>query len=810
MADSVPSRTEYLRRLLEDMPPAVLENAPGFQESVATPELTASALRAAENVRSGTPLTAEHQVVMEAIVVPFLRPVYDILAGTFQPLPAPWELLNTQSQNVNNAIQAIGRLEVGGLPGVPYGGTGFLVAPNLILTNRHVAELVTSSLGIQNLTFIPGRSARLDLKQEIVPSAPVFLTVRSVKMVHPYWDAAILQVDGVPPGLAPLNLASASPDNLAKRTVAVIGYPAMDSRGDIPTQLKMFHGVFQKKRLLPGFTMGFRQIDSYGRTVEALAHDCSTLGGNSGSAVIDPVSGLVLGLHFAGIELQANFAVPAWELARDSRIVDAGIKFDARPAAAPDPQVESVWNLLTTVPAETAPVTVIEGTPYPPDWYEKSTTEEKVEALANNHAAAEAAIRATLTAPRAEQVVRDLTPPAVNEGIFDLFDPPPDPDLPEIVWIHGIMGGHLARPGFLRHRVWLNPAEIVLFNVANDLSLQSDGETALSGRGLESDGMMQLFYMPAEHAWRKSRFVVHNYSYDWRLSIDKLADQLHNFLLTLKQQNPNRRLLIVAHSMGGLVVSMYAQRHPEWRDTIQKAIFMGVPLGGSYCPLQAFIGTYDLLKKLAMVSARVSVDDMRRLAVTLPGLIDMLPNPSIFADAAASYTTGVWPADIPSPRQFWLDHSRNLKSAIAQSPLLERATLLVSLRIPTVGASSFNNGTIHDAPATAAGDGTVPGRAAVLNGLPAFHVDFDHAAIPKDPLAIQAVMDLARTGACSLQPVRPADLDRVFPPQEAPLFQEGAIEATVPPLRERFAARQIRESDIEWLFKPGLTLPPAV
>ena len=42
-----------------------------------------------------------------------------------------------------------------------------------------------------------------------------------------------------------------------------------------------------------------------------LEHDASTLGGNSGSVILDMATGLAIGLHFAGSFLQANYAIPA-------------------------------------------------------------------------------------------------------------------------------------------------------------------------------------------------------------------------------------------------------------------------------------------------------------------------------------------------------------------------------------------------------------------------------------------------------------------------------------------------------------------
>jgi len=79
-----------------------------------------------------------------------------------------------------------------------------------------------------------------------------------------------------------------------------------------------------------------------------MTHDSSTLGGNSGSAIIDvrtgEVIGLHFGLHFAGLYLQANYAVPTYELARDRRVAGLGVHFQGTVPA--DPRVEDVWRRL--------------------------------------------------------------------------------------------------------------------------------------------------------------------------------------------------------------------------------------------------------------------------------------------------------------------------------------------------------------------------------------------------------------------------------------------------------------------------------
>lgn len=87
--------------------------------------------------------------------------------------------------------------------------------------------------------------------------------------------------------------------------VAVIGYPARDDRRNDPAAARdIFRDIYEKKRLAPG------KLQTDGRSdAVVLRHDCSTLGGNSGSVVLDVASGRALGLHFGGKFETSNYAV---------------------------------------------------------------------------------------------------------------------------------------------------------------------------------------------------------------------------------------------------------------------------------------------------------------------------------------------------------------------------------------------------------------------------------------------------------------------------------------------------------------------
>ena len=67
----------------------------------------------------------------------------------------------------------------------------------------------------------------------------------------------------------------------------------------------IFQDVYNVKRFAPG------EVVSPGLVHWYLTHDASTLGGNSGSAVLDLATQQVVGLHFGGSFRKTNYAVKA-------------------------------------------------------------------------------------------------------------------------------------------------------------------------------------------------------------------------------------------------------------------------------------------------------------------------------------------------------------------------------------------------------------------------------------------------------------------------------------------------------------------
>lgn len=341
----------FLRRV---SPHASLESLESPQDIVAKllpesplpPEHVDLAESAARKFATGAEMSPPEVFALEAIIIPDKRPAIDIINGDYTVSHKDWLHFNKDADvpiktNIRRAIPSIGRIELPHHPTLPYGGTGFVVGDGLLMTNRHVAEIFSSGLGIRNLVFRAGYETGVDFLRERDSTTSHILGIRRVVMIHPFWDMALLHVDGLLPAQAPLRLSLQRPEEMSGRDVAVVGYPAFDPRNDAKVQDTVFGGVYYVKRLQPGKLRGRRDIESFGKNVPATTHDASTLGGNSGSAVIDPASGCVIGLHFAGVYLDANFAVPTFELARDPRVVDAGLNFE-RPAQ-PETRIWDDW-----------------------------------------------------------------------------------------------------------------------------------------------------------------------------------------------------------------------------------------------------------------------------------------------------------------------------------------------------------------------------------------------------------------------------------------------------------------------------------
>ncbi|AKQ64544.1 Glutamate synthase [NADPH] large chain [Myxococcus hansupus] len=282
----------------------------------------AQVLARMEHLGEDAARTDAEQTALETVVAFFGRPALAVRNGSFGTPPVGWEVLEQHRADIERTIDATGRIEL-----VGYGmlGTGFLVAEDLVMTNCHVAKEFcrrAADAWVLKLGVVP----QVDWLGEHLRDAQAAFPIAGVAALHPVHDLALLRL-GTAKGAslcpAPLRLASQGPSDAASRALYCVGYPMKDHTRTPPeVLLRIFSDTFGVKRLQPG------ELLSLDPAQQQLAHDCSTLGGSSGSPIVDLETHAVLGLHFGGTR-QENHAVALWQLAEDPLLRRAGLRFDS-------------------------------------------------------------------------------------------------------------------------------------------------------------------------------------------------------------------------------------------------------------------------------------------------------------------------------------------------------------------------------------------------------------------------------------------------------------------------------------------------
>ena len=323
---------------------------------------------------AGLPRRSSHEVVLETIVrkerpVLFVKDDWLDLVNVTTFGPEAEDLvrdLNAQRAALQPIMPLIGRMDVSGFPGNDFVGTGWFVDTDIVITNRHVAGLIARWDG-RRFAFIRGVAGKpitcsvhtLHEFDDLAVDAARVFAVKEVLYIEPESgpDIAFLRVDRRTDGTKPDHIAIAKSDIGDDVPVFVVGYPARASKRVIPDQelmKELYRDRYDVKRAAPGFSMG-----PEGR---ATRHDCTTLGGNSGSVVLDLRTGKSVGLHFAGLYQETNYAVPASVLAeyvnkRRWKHVVFEIR-PARPVLKPKPQSRPQRPMPQSAGASSGAVTV--------------------------------------------------------------------------------------------------------------------------------------------------------------------------------------------------------------------------------------------------------------------------------------------------------------------------------------------------------------------------------------------------------------------------------------------------------------------
>jgi pimeloyl-ACP methyl ester carboxylesterase len=111
------------------------------------------------------------------------------------------------------------------------------------------------------------------------------------------------------------------------------------------------------------------------------------------------------------------------------------------------------------------------------------------------------------------------------------------------------------------------------------------------------------------------------FPYDWRLDNATHFTNLDKVIDYALEQNPNaKKVILLAHSMGGVIARAYILSKPEWAAKVDSLITMGTPYWGAPKPYYAVVSGYNF------DNDSVDREVMKILAQNFPAAYQLMPN----------------------------------------------------------------------------------------------------------------------------------------------------------------------------------------
>ncbi len=372
------------------------------------------------------------------------------------------------------------------------------------------------------------------------------------------------------------------------------------------------------------------------------------------------------------------------------------------------------------------------------------------------------------------------------------------------ILVPGFLGSLLASTRGLSALLWFNPT-ILMDGQLNLLDLAPDGrsdrspDVEITAIGIEKMSYLALIRALASHS------RLYQFPYDWRLHIETNADLLAQSIQRWSSVNPDRRYVIVCHSMGSLVTRTYLARHPQEAERlIERVIMIGAPIHGA--PLSALAFTNEPHHPAQLIARLNEQNDMIGFASNLPSVYQLLPPPpELYRPQRAYpfdwdiYDAKSW--NLPWVRQDYLDDARSLHEALhASDPQVEMVSI-AGCHQQTICAVRRTEG--PDGPLLEpilgkegpdSGDEQVPLWSAQDDRATVYYIEDTHGALVSNDQVLQAVVNLLYGAEVDLatELPEPSHLPRSL--RNIPLAQQVAE------LREHIEQGRLSRKDIERLF----------
>jgi|GEM_PF-4186055 len=218
--------------------------------------------------------------------------------------------------DIEAVAQSVARINLG----TKQMGSGFMVSDDLLMTNRHVLQGIAWFDGTSwqidpETTFCFADDGVSDLNftaANIVTTSALDIDVAALDFSKS--DYALIQLkprkgQSLPPALILENSIS---NVISTRPIYTVGFPGKPMPGAERFSLlkDIFDFDFGVKRYAPGEVEHSMSAFADQNATSVFGHDCTTLGGCSGSPIVDlgDTNVHVVGIHFSGLKRVSNYA----------------------------------------------------------------------------------------------------------------------------------------------------------------------------------------------------------------------------------------------------------------------------------------------------------------------------------------------------------------------------------------------------------------------------------------------------------------------------------------------------------------------
>jgi tetratricopeptide (TPR) repeat protein/pimeloyl-ACP methyl ester carboxylesterase len=349
-------------------------------------------------------------------------------------------------------------------------------------------------------------------------------------------------------------------------------------------------------------------------------------------------------------------------------------------------------------------------------------------------------------------------------------------DKPSAIIVPGIMGSTLTKGSDL---IWVDPIDLMRGGIRE---IGADA-TGVPAPGVRATGVVERYYIDlAQHIATTHRTVIRQY--DWRLSIDRAADLLQAAIedaldATESTKQPVR---LICHSMGGLVARRMMVKHrATWERmhagrTGSRVLMLGTPNGGSASMAAGLLGRDRMIRQLALVDFKSSLQEILASIIPLPGILELLPTDEdyrYFDERTWHAFATAAPRNWQPPSQEALTSAKETWDSMALNPGDARHILYIAGQAPAT-VTMIRSEPTFALLATPNGDGRVTWATGIPAGVATWYAPgVEHGDLARDRRLFQPVMDLLVRGTTERLTQNPPvsrDADTIFELKEEPVI----------------------------------------